>query len=974
MSKTKTSLFIALGFLFLCGLTAGDRAASMELYGTFHSMGVIVSISASDDPDSDAAAALEYRKSGSGASYTPGHPLSRVETTRFVGSLFLLDAGTSYDVRVTFTDPDGLLHNTTVQSAASTRAEVTIPSANNTYYVSPTGGGSSFTLASPGALRDGIDLAQPGDEVVLLGGTYYQGEIDLPRSGTAGAPIVIRGRAGETAELDGADPGTFAWTDEGGYVYSTTLITAGPHLAAAGGKRLYPYQSLADLQTLTWGIPGFFTTGSTLYVRLAGNAHPVGSGVVFSRYNYAFLVERDHIVFKDLTFRHYGRGSWAKAIYFYDADDNLVEDCTFALNDLGIGIKYGSDRTVIQDNEFSDTTFAWPWDAVKTGSELETGGVRFYDPATGRGTVIRDNTFHDYFDGLGVCPSATAGVTNETDVYENTLYRLGDDGLETDGQCSNVRIWGNTFYEVLIGISLAPAYTGPVYVFRNLIYNTGRADGVYPGSPFKFNSGYGLSGPMFLYHNTTDAVRAATNGLYIKAPGTWTNILTRNNIWNGTAYALENYNTSQPVDMDYDNLWNGQSGDLVRWDGTRYATLAAFSSATGLESHGLSLDPGFKDAGAGDYTPDTGSALIDKGVVIPGINDGFNGAAPDVGAFEAPAARDDFLGTWSGQGFYLRNSDTYHWTMLATHASRITAGDLDGDGTDDLIGIWPSQGGVWTRSSQSGSWVKFASTADWIASGDMTGDGRDDFLGSWAGQGVFHRNSANGIWTMMAAPADQVTAGDIDWDGIDDLIGTWPGQEGVFVKYSQSGSWVKIASTADWIASGDMTGDGRDDFLGSWAGQGVFYRDSANGAWTMMATPAGQVTSGDIDGDGIDDLIGTWAGQGGVFARYSGSGTWHKLASLPDWISCGQMRGFSGSSAQAALASPSGGTNPEPYSLTNFTDLSDSGPGGKNFVFRSENSLFPRHSGASPPPPGPGEPGFHFRKRKALTPRDTPRR
>jgi len=56
---------------------------------------------------------------------------------------------------------------------------------------------------------------------------------------------------------------------------------------------------------------------------------------------------------------------------------------------------------------------------------------------------------------------------------------------------------------------------------------------------------------------------------------------------------------------------------------------------------------------------------------------------------------------------------------MATPATQITAGDIDGDGTDDLLGIWPAQGGVWVKYSSSGSWAKLSSTADWIGAGRM---------------------------------------------------------------------------------------------------------------------------------------------------------------------------------------------------------------------------------------------------------------
>jgi len=437
------------------------------------------------------------------------------------------------------------------------------------------------------------------------------------------------------AVLDGADPATFSWTAQGGGGYHTSVNVGAAHLVTSNGQRLYPYQSLADLQALHWSIPGFFANGSTVYVRLAEDVDPDTTTMQVSRYNYAFHVDgQDFIYFERLTFRHYGQGDYAKAIYFDNANDNLVQDCVFAINDLGIGIKRDSGRNVIQDSTFYDTNFDWPWDAVKAGSSLETGGIRFYDPTTGQGNIIRRNVFHDYFDGFGVCPGETAGVTNETDVYENTVYNVGDDGMETDGQCSNVRIWGNTFHDVLMGISLAPVYTGPVYVIRNLIYRTGVGNNSYTGSPFKFNSGYRTSGPMYVFHNTADAALPDNNGLYIKAPGTWSLIRARNNVWAGTTYAVENYNTGQPIDLDYDDLWNDNAGDLVRWNSERYATLTAFTAATGQEPHGLSVAPGFVDALGGEYELDVASDLIDAGVVIPGINDNYVGTGPDIGAFE----------------------------------------------------------------------------------------------------------------------------------------------------------------------------------------------------------------------------------------------------------------------------------------------------------------------------------------------------
>ncbi|NVN90407.1 MAG: right-handed parallel beta-helix repeat-containing protein [Desulfuromonadales bacterium] len=611
--------------------------AVMELYGTFQAMGVIVTLTAGEDSDQDAAAALSYRVVGSG-NYRQGLPLSRVAPGRFVGSLFNLSPGTSYDVRVSFSDPDGApLNNTSVNGTAATRAEISIPASALSIYAGSAGSGTACSSTSPCTLTTALSRVQAGQEVVLRGGIYYQGDLSLSRSGASGAPIVIRGFQGENAVLDGSDPAVFSWASQGGGVYRATVNAADPHLVMVDGQRLYPYLSLADLQNLVWGVPGFYADGTTVYLRLAGNADPNQHTLLVSRFNSALTIEQNSIVISNLTFRHYGLGSYAKALYFNNASDNLVQDCTFAINDLGIGLKRDSHRNVFQDNTFYDTDFDWPWNAVKGGSELETGGIRMYEPMTGRGTVIRRNSFHDYFDGLGVCPDATAGITNETDVHDNLVYNTGDDGMETDGQCSNVRIWGNRFHDVLVGISLAPVYTGPVYALRNLIYRTGAGNNDYPGSPFKFNSGFGQSGPIFLFHNTADAVLPGSSGLDIKSPGSWKLIQGRNNIWSGTDYALNNANPDQPLDLDYDDLYTTQAGELVWWDGLTYRhlhTLDELRIATDQEQHGLNLVPGFSSPASGDYSLAGASLLIDQGVIIPGVNDTYSGSAPDIGAFE----------------------------------------------------------------------------------------------------------------------------------------------------------------------------------------------------------------------------------------------------------------------------------------------------------------------------------------------------
>lgn len=86
------------------------------------------------------------------------------------------------------------------------------------YYVSTTGADTQAgTLGQPfGSLQHAYDIAQPGDEIQLRGGTYHLTKgIQLTRSGTSSQPITVTNYAGEVPILDGSAVTT---TGNGGYV------------------------------------------------------------------------------------------------------------------------------------------------------------------------------------------------------------------------------------------------------------------------------------------------------------------------------------------------------------------------------------------------------------------------------------------------------------------------------------------------------------------------------------------------------------------------------------------------------------------------------------------------------------------------------------------------------------------------------------------------------------------------------------
>jgi hypothetical protein len=679
--------------LFACLPGLGAAVPSLSVYPNFHTVGVMVTLDSPADADS---VEIAYGSTSEGG-LQPGFSLSKVhgvQQARFAGALFNVVPGKSYEVVATLTggNLDGLELGP-VLATTRYKSEVIPPPLSSTLYVSPTGTDTVCSEAFPCALETGLESALPGTEVVLRGGLYRAGRITLDNAGfTRDAPLIIRGYEDEEAVIDGGIiPDWNSWSPAGSGVYHTTYDPTEINgdgndapldrnsLLVLNEKRLFPYQSLDCLESLSAditsapqtactgpntvevGYSGFFATENNLFVHLTNDSQPLPASIVVSRYAYGFRVRQGHTFFNNLHFRHYGRTHRAKALRLDpDANHTVVQNNVFLLNDIGVGIGTASDHNVIERNEFADSPVAdWPWAVVKYAapSELEGGGIFFEgnDLSLARGNVIRSNIFHGFFDGAAVCPFiadfSLTTETNETDIYDNTFYSIGDDGIQADGFCSNVRLWNNTLYNSYVGISMAPSNGGPIYLIRNLLYSLrtrtffspDRQDWKY-GAPIKLtHDRQHEGGEMFLFHNTVDASESCDrpdlrchNGLTIFEDEGWASLLARNNIWMGSDRAIaKSGNYSSNIDLDCDNLYRTSSNEMIYWNGTEYPLLE-FQQAESQELQGSAFYPDFVDPGIGDYRLLEQSPIIDRGCVIPGINTGFSGDAPDIGYSEFP--------------------------------------------------------------------------------------------------------------------------------------------------------------------------------------------------------------------------------------------------------------------------------------------------------------------------------------------------
>lgn len=188
-----------------------------------------------------------------------------------------------------------------------------------------------------------------------------------------------------------------------------------------------------------------------------------------------------------------------------------------------------------------------------------------------------------------------------------------------------------------MGLGLTSTIVGPLYAFRNVIIN--HADAA-------IKLGSNSFGNIYLYQNTIYSTGSGAGPSFFGNNAIADNITSRNNIiWLEHGRLCENWDSSGDRGLnsfDYDALWTNReaSGFSWSWYSERYGDLAYFQTTTGQELHAVLVpDPMFVEPGADDFTLQSTSPCIDKGVVLPGFNDAdspwpYQGAAPDIGAYE----------------------------------------------------------------------------------------------------------------------------------------------------------------------------------------------------------------------------------------------------------------------------------------------------------------------------------------------------
>lgn len=605
-----------------------STVGTLSLYPTLQNVGVRLTYGG--DANRNATARIEWRPAG-GGSWRAGANLTRISGSRWAGSVFWLNENTAYDVRAVIDDPDG---GGSATALTTTRGKLPATPSGTTYWVATNGNDANAgSSGSPKAtIQAALNAAQPGDEVRVRPGVYYQA-FDTPRSGTASAPIHIVAD-GPGVVLDGSDPALLSrsdWRNDGGGIWSQPFTGTTRLCVVDSTMRLYRQSSLANLQGNANGMTqGWCTDGSRIYIKPEGGVNPNGRQVHVARYDNAAYLDGSYVRMVGFEVRYYGTTLAAAGIAIRNANRcEVIGNSVHAIGGKGIYLRNPSADNLVEYNVCRDPRIGgWNWNATKAHEE-ELQGIS--NRGT-RGNVIRFNTVRGTFDGIDSGgDNSSEDVGADSDIHDNRVTWIADDGLETEEFAGiNMRIYRNRVEDTLNNISISPNYVGPTYVLYNVFHNSRKGG---------FKLSLDSVGETFIYHNTF-ASNLSPFGP-VSPTGRYSNKHWRNNIMVGRGQPSigdESGESQTGCDFNGDLLHAISYGQLVYWKGIPYATLAAFRTATGFEANGRSGDPLFTNPAAGDYTLRTGSPAIDAAIRLPGINDAFLGAAPDIGAIESGSA------------------------------------------------------------------------------------------------------------------------------------------------------------------------------------------------------------------------------------------------------------------------------------------------------------------------------------------------
>ncbi len=304
---------------------------------------------------------------------------------------------------------------------------------------------------------------------------------------------------------------------------------------------------------------------------------------------------------------------------------NTFNDCYYSIN-----LNHGGNNWYIVDNVIVGRI-----DDYSTGAYGGEGVELNHSD----GHVVAYNSISNTADGVSY-------PGRNCDIHNNEIFHVSDDGLELDFGLANVRAWNNRITNAHSnGISFqnlaGNPYGAPWYVIRNQVI-------VADQDAVKLRDNVDRA---LLAHNTF----VCWEGVVSASTGKLVAFQSHNNLWISVIdrYVWEDTSPTTTTDwrtnLDYDGFdWNNNHY-AFKWQNTRLTSLQELQNTFGLELNGIRVDknlifeqfivPQPPTLAPFQYmTLNPGCNAVDAGIALPNINDGYDGVAPDLGAFERNSA------------------------------------------------------------------------------------------------------------------------------------------------------------------------------------------------------------------------------------------------------------------------------------------------------------------------------------------------
>jgi len=379
---------------------------------------------------------------------------------------------------------------------------------------------------------------------------------------------------------------------------------------------------------------------------------------VFNLSDYNIVVEADYVILRGLDLRNAAiHGVLIRAGVQHVA----VEDCRITgwgrMGGARVwGVMTGSDSAIYAENDAGHLILQRNLIEYPRGgsNDWESGhpsgpqGITLVDSRGGniiRYNTIRSTDDHGFNDGFGGGSnfSFKGSPNRDSDIYGNIIANCWDDAIESEGANMNVRIWSNYIHHTFTHVATAATSMGPLYIFRNVfgssrITHQDSSGGtmIKTGMKWVEVNGERVSlglGYRFIFHNTALQPFGA---LDVFSGHELHRAVTRNNIFYSRGRAHPKDSGEPPNDFRNDLTGGYLGGGFVRslfLPAERPEWFLAPTSKR-IEWGRIEFTRNGRKVAITDPLIDGKNPALDTGVRLPGFNDGFTGAGPDIGAFE----------------------------------------------------------------------------------------------------------------------------------------------------------------------------------------------------------------------------------------------------------------------------------------------------------------------------------------------------